>query len=60
MAESIRFAGDVNIEDISIVTSKGLSQNVTNQVMAVEIYEDLYSPFTTGVLNIRDYFDFTN
>jgi len=60
MAESIRFAGDVNIEDISIVTSKGLSQNVTNQVMAIEIYEDLYSPFTTGVLNIRDSFDFTN
>jgi len=60
IAESIRFAGDITIELASIVTSKGLTQNITNQVMAIEIYEDLYSPFMSGVLNIKESLDYIN
>jgi len=57
-SNSIRFVGDVSIQDVSIVTSAGLTQNITNQVMAIELYEDLYSPFTTGIINVNDSFDF--
>ena len=57
-SNSIRFVGDVAIQDVSIVTSAGLTQNITNQVMAIELYEDLYSPFTTGIINVNDSFDF--
>jgi len=59
-SNSIRFAGDVNIEYISVVTSTGLVHNIKNQVMAIEIYEDLFSPFITGVININESFDFIN
>lgn len=59
-SDSIRFAGDISIELVSIVTSKGLTQNITNQVMAIEIYEDLFSPFITGVINVKEMYDFIN
>ena len=44
-SEVIRFAGDVSIDKIEIISSNGFGQEVTNQVMALEIYEDMFSPF---------------
>lgn len=60
LPETIRFAGDVNIENISVVTSRGMTQNITNQVINIEIYEDLFSPFMTGLVTVRDSLDFVN
>lgn len=57
---NIRFAGDVSIEYINIVTSKGMTQNITNQVLGIDIFEDLFSPFITGVIGVKESFDFTN
>lgn len=57
---ALRFAGDVSIEKINLVTTAGLTQNITNQVMAIEIYEDLFSPFITGVINVKESFDLIN
>lgn len=59
-SNSIRFAGDINIEEISIINAKGFTQNITNQVMAIEIYEDLFTPFISGVISIKESLDFTN
>jgi len=56
----IRFAGDISVDNITVITSKGLKQNITNQVLAIEIYEDLYSPFMSGVLTVNDSFDMVN
>ena len=56
----IRFAGDVSIENVSVVTSKGMIQNVTNQTLAIDIYEDLFSPFMTGTITVKDSLDFVN
>lgn len=58
--EKIRFAGDVSVDNISVVTSKGLTQNITNQVMRVEIFEDLFSPFMSGIITVAESFDFIN
>jgi len=58
--ESIRFAGDVNIDKIEIVSSNGLAQIITNQVLGIEIYEDLYSPFTSGLVVVKDSLDLAN
>ena len=41
IAESIKFAGDVNIDKIEIISSNGFAQIVTNQVIGIEIFEDL-------------------
>jgi hypothetical protein len=56
----IRFAGDVNIENVSVVTSRGMTQNITNQLLSIELFEDLFSPFMTGVITVKDSFDFVN
>lgn len=56
----IRFAGDVAIDDITVITSNGLKQQITNQILAIEIYEDLFSPFITGKIVVKDSFDFVN
>lgn len=58
--EVIRFAGDVAIDSIQIISSNGLGVEVKNQVVALEIYEDLFSPFTTGLLAFRDSLDLVN
>lgn len=58
--DKIRFAGDVSIKDITVVTSKGFKQTITNQVLAIEVYEDLFSPFTSGTITVRDSHDFVN
>lgn len=60
LSESIRFAGDVNIDKIEIISSNGFIQNVTNQVIAVEIFEDLYSPFISGNIVVKDSLDLAN
>ena len=53
-SEYLRFAGDVNIEKVSITTSSGFTQEITNQVVGLQIFEDLFSPFITGSLVIKD------
>ena len=58
--EGIRFAGDVNIDKIEVISSNGFGQEITNQVVALEIYEDMFSPFVSGVLAVKDSLDFTN
>ena len=54
MSDKIHKAGDVTIEDITIVTSMGFAQAVTPQVIGIEIYEDIFGAFITGKLTIRD------
>jgi hypothetical protein len=56
-SEVIRFAGDVSINKIEIIAANGLGQEVTNQVVALEIYEDMFSPFISGVLALKDSLD---
>ena len=58
--ESIRFAGDINIANIEIIASNGHGQVITNQVIALEIYEDLFTPFISGVLIVKDSLDLAN
>jgi hypothetical protein len=59
-SEVIRFAGDVSINKIEIIASNGLGQEVTNQVVALEIYEDMFSPFISGVIALKDSLDLVN
>lgn len=58
--ESIRFAGDVNIRRLEIVSSVKYKVDITNQLIGAEIYEDLFSPFTTAVFTVRESQDFIN
>lgn len=56
----VSIAGDVTIEDVTIITSQGFAQDVSEQLSAVEIYEDVFSNFTTGKMYLRDSQELTN
>lgn len=58
--ESIRFAGDISIDKIEIVSINGIGQEITNQVQALEIFENIYSPFISGVVAVRETIDYIN
>ena len=44
----LNFAGEVNINKCEITTSGGVKQDISAQVIAISIYEDLFSPFMSG------------
>jgi hypothetical protein len=58
--EAIRFAGDVSIKKIEVVTTQGIYQDITGQVLNIQIFEDLFSPFITGSLILREALDLAN
>lgn len=57
---SLRFAGDVSIDRVVLVTSRGAYQEIQGQVLQIQIFEDLFSPFITGILSLKDTLDLTN
>jgi hypothetical protein len=58
--KELRFAGDVSIDQCLIYTNAGLKQDIAAQVLAISIYEDIFSPFITGSLTVRESFDLAN
>lgn len=58
--ESIRFAGDVNIRRLEIVSSSNYKIDITNQMIGMEIYEDIFAPFTSIAITVRESQDFIN
>lgn len=53
-------AGDINVEKIAITTTRGFYQDITNQVIGLQIFEDIYAPFITGTLVVLDALDLMN
>lgn len=56
----IHIAGDIEIKEISIITSQGFKQEVTLQTMGIEIYEDIFANFITGKIFLNDSHELTN
>jgi hypothetical protein len=50
----IHKAGDISVKRVEIVTARGVIINVTNQVVDIKIYEDIFSPFITGEFRLID------
>lgn len=59
-SEKIHTAGDVTIEDVTIINVRGHAQTITPQVVGIEIYEDIFTPFMTGKIFVRDSQDIQN
>jgi len=59
-SNDLRFAGEVKVQRVEIVTTQGFGQDITNQCRAIEIFEDLFAPFTSGTLIIDDSLDLVN
>jgi hypothetical protein len=62
MSEGIglSFAGDVRVDHVSVRSANGNEQNITGQVIGIELYEDLFSPFISGKIVVKDAVDLAN
>jgi hypothetical protein len=56
----IRFAGDVSIDKARIITPSGFYQDIAAQIINVQVYEDIFSPFMTGSLIVKESLDLVN
>lgn len=59
-ANFLRFAGDVNIEKAVITSSRGVYQDITGQLLQLQVFEDIFSPFISGSLVLKDTLDLSN
>jgi hypothetical protein len=57
---ALRYAGDVTIDRLVITTSRGVYQEISGQVLQIQIFEDLFSPFISGSLVLKDTLDLSN
>ena len=56
----LKFPGDVNIQEARVRSSNGFVQDILGQVVQVEVFEDIFSPFITGTLVLSDAIDLVN
>jgi hypothetical protein len=57
----LRNAGDVNIGYVRITSmANNTFFNIKNQVITIQVYEDMFSPFITGSIIIKDSLDLIN
>lgn len=59
-SESLTFAGDILIRKLQLVSSNNFAIDITNQMLRVEMHEDLFSPFITMTIVVRESLDFIN
>ena len=59
-SDRISKAGDVDVRDVTIITALGFAQTITPQVVGIELYEDIFSTFITGILTVRDSQELSN
>jgi hypothetical protein len=59
-SESLRFAGDVSIRKLQLVSSNNFAIDITDQMIEIEMHEDLFSPFITMTIVVRESLDFIN
>jgi len=61
MSEYQSFAGDVKIDACQLTSvPTGNSNNITNQVIGIQIYEDLFSPYMSGNIVLKESVDYLN
>lgn len=59
--DKLNFAGDVRLDDCTLTSiASGNSINIINQVLAIQIFEDLFSPFMSGNIIVKESLDILN
>lgn len=59
-SQSLKRAGDVRFHDVILIANNGNIINITQQVLTVELIENIFEPFITGIVMISDGIDLTN
>lgn len=58
MSRLLEFAGDVELERVILYNLSGKRVNILAQILAIEVYEDLFTPFRTLNIIVRDSVDY--
>lgn len=59
--DKLTFAGDVKIDNCTLTSiASGNSLNITNQVLTIQVFEDLFSPFMSGNIIVKESLDILN
>lgn len=56
----LRFAGDVKLDKVVLRSLNGNLANIAAQIEAIDVYEDLFSPFMTLSIVMRESVDYLN
>lgn len=56
----LRFAGDIQLEDVTLHSLNGQSANIAAQIISIEVYEDIFSPFISVSVVLRESVDYIN
>ena len=56
----IHRAGDVQLTGVTIIGGSGVILDITPQVMSIELIENIFEPFTTGIITVTDAIELTN
>ena len=59
-SQTLRFAGDVLFEKMEIKSLNGQYANIIQQVIGIDIYEDLFSPFISLSIVLKESVDYLN
>lgn len=59
-SNTLRFAGDVQLNEIQLNSLNGQVANIIAQVERIEIYEDMFAPFTTLSIVLKESVDYIN
>ena len=57
---AIHRAGDVRIVGVTIIGGSGVILDVSPQLLSLELVENMFEPFTTGILTLSDSIELTN
>jgi len=58
--ESLNFAGEIVLRKIELLSSSEYKLDIRDQVLSIEVYEDIFSPFITMAITLRESLDFIN
>ena len=56
----LKIPGDVTVEIATVRSANGYVQDIRGQIVQIELFEDMFSPFTTGTIVLTDALDLVN
>lgn len=58
--ETLQNAGEVILDIAQIISTNGVGFDVTNQLVQIDLYEDIFSPFIKGTITLLESIDLLN
>jgi len=60
MSNELKSAGEIDIQSVELISAYGRSLDIRNQILSFNIFENIFNPFITGTILIKDSNDLIN